>query len=85
MGTFYYIKIPFGLRNAGAMYHRLADKVFKPKIGRNIKIYVDDVVIKSKDDNHFLQDITETFNNLRVANMKLNPKNASLGRKKGGS
>ncbi|GKE00721.1 reverse transcriptase domain-containing protein, partial [Tanacetum coccineum] len=42
-GVFYYRKMPFGLKNAGATYQRLVDKVFHDKIGRNLEAYVDDM------------------------------------------
>ncbi|GJZ98451.1 reverse transcriptase domain-containing protein [Tanacetum coccineum] len=45
-GVFCYKKMPFGLKNAGATYQRLVDKVFSHQIGRNLKAYVDDMVIK---------------------------------------
>nr|KAJ0213601.1 hypothetical protein LSAT_V11C400194170 [Lactuca sativa] len=60
-GTFCYIKMPFGLRNVGTTHQGLADKVFAPQIRRNIEVYVDDMVIKSRNDNCFLQDITKLF------------------------
>lgn len=72
-GTFCYTKMSFGLKNAGMTYQRLAEKVFKPQVSRNIEVYVDDMIIKSRDDDHFLKDIAKTFANLRVVNMKLNP------------
>nr|GEV09835.1 reverse transcriptase domain-containing protein [Tanacetum cinerariifolium] len=73
-GTYCYTKMPFGLKNAGATYQRLVDEAFQPQIGRNLKVYVDDMVIKSKSEREMLADITETFDNLRRINMKLNPK-----------
>ncbi|GJW48199.1 hypothetical protein Tco_0079845, partial [Tanacetum coccineum] len=45
-GVFYYRKMPFGLKNVGATYQRLVDKVFHNQIGRNLEAYVDDMVIK---------------------------------------
>jgi len=45
--NFYYKLMAFGLRNAGATYQRLMDKVFKSLIGINVKVYVDDIVVKS--------------------------------------
>ncbi|GJT79716.1 hypothetical protein Tco_1054058, partial [Tanacetum coccineum] len=45
-GVFCYKKMPFGLKNAGATYQRLVDKVFSHQIGRNLEAYVDDMVIK---------------------------------------
>ncbi|GJW25030.1 reverse transcriptase domain-containing protein [Tanacetum coccineum] len=44
--VYYYRKMPFGLKSAGTTYQRLLDKVFNEKIGRNLKAYVDDMVIK---------------------------------------
>ncbi|KAK9067241.1 hypothetical protein SSX86_014567 [Deinandra increscens subsp. villosa] len=82
-GTFCYTKMPFGLKNAGATYQRLIDKVFKEQIGRNMEAYVDDLVIKSQTEDTLLNDIQETFANLRAANMKLNPAKCSFGMKQG--
>ncbi|KAL0411873.1 UNVERIFIED_CONTAM: hypothetical protein Slati_3777000 [Sesamum latifolium] len=47
-GTFCYVAMPFGLKNAGATYQRLVDKIFCPQIGRNVEVYVDDMLVKSK-------------------------------------
>ena len=73
-GTFCYTKMPFGLCNAGATYQRVMDQVFGEQIGRNVEAYVDDMVIKSKEDEKFLDDVKETMERLRSANIKLNPK-----------
>ncbi|XP_022042331.1 uncharacterized protein LOC110945001 [Helianthus annuus] len=51
VGIFCYTKMPFGLRNAGATYQRLMDKAFETQIGRNLEVYVDDLVIKSREEN----------------------------------
>ncbi|GJX96794.1 reverse transcriptase domain-containing protein [Tanacetum coccineum] len=45
-GVYCYTKMPFGLKNAGATYQRLVDKAFDSQVGRNIEVYVDDLVIK---------------------------------------
>ncbi|GKB73827.1 reverse transcriptase domain-containing protein [Tanacetum coccineum] len=79
-GTFCYEKMPFGLKNAGATYQRrLMDNMFTSQLGRNIEIYVDDMVIKSKNEGNLISDIVETFDTLRKANMKLNPKKCTFG------
>ncbi|GKA90362.1 reverse transcriptase domain-containing protein [Tanacetum coccineum] len=75
--------MPFGLRNAGATYQRLVDKTFHGKIGRNLEIYVDDLVIKSRTEDDVVRDIEETFKTLRKINMKLNPKKCTFGVEKG--
>nr|GEW95853.1 reverse transcriptase domain-containing protein [Tanacetum cinerariifolium] len=78
-GTFCYEKMPFGLKNSRATYQRLMDNVFISQLGRNIEIYVDDMVIKSKNEANLISDVAETFDTLRKANMKLNPKKCTFG------
>ncbi|GJT75004.1 reverse transcriptase domain-containing protein [Tanacetum coccineum] len=78
-GVYCYTKMPFGLKNAGATYQRLADKAFDSQVGRNIEVYVDDLVIKSHTEAEMLRDIDETFRTLRKINMKLNPKKCTFG------
>lgn len=82
-GTYCYTKMPFGLKNAGATYQRIIDSAFQSQIGRNLEAYVDDMVIKSKEEHEMLADIVETFDNLRKINMKLNPKKCSFGMEEG--
>ena len=71
--------MPFGLKNAGATYQRLVDKAFDKQIGRNLEVYVDDLVIKSHSEADILRDMEETFSTLRKINMKLNPKKCTFG------
>ncbi|GJR00977.1 reverse transcriptase domain-containing protein [Tanacetum coccineum] len=71
--------MPFGLRNARATYQHLVDKAFHKQIGRNLEVYVDDLVIKSHTEEEIIRDIEETFKNLRDINMKLNPKKCTFG------
>ncbi|GKB16137.1 reverse transcriptase domain-containing protein [Tanacetum coccineum] len=82
-GVFCYRKMPFGLKNAGATYQRLVDKVFSKQIRRNLEAYVDDMVIKSTSEEGMLSDIQETFERFRSINMKLNPKKCSFGVEEG--
>ncbi|GJY79481.1 reverse transcriptase domain-containing protein [Tanacetum coccineum] len=82
-GVFCYTKMPFGLKNAGATYQRLVDKAFEKQIGRNLEVYVDDLVIKSHTESEILRDIKETFRNLKKINMKLNPKKCTFGAEEG--
>ncbi|GJY17427.1 reverse transcriptase domain-containing protein [Tanacetum coccineum] len=60
-GVYCYTKMPFGLKNAGATYQRLVDRAFDSQIGRNMEVYVDDLVIKSHTEAEMLRDISETF------------------------
>ncbi|GJR74687.1 reverse transcriptase domain-containing protein [Tanacetum coccineum] len=77
-GIFCYTKMPFGLRNAGATYQRLVDKAFHKQVGRNLEVYVDDLVIKSHTEEKIARDIEETFKTLREIYMKLNPKKCTF-------
>ena len=65
--------MPFGLKNAGATYQRLMNKMFAHQLGRNVQVYVDDMLVKSVRENDHLSDLQETFDTLRSYNMKLNP------------
>ncbi|GJQ93091.1 reverse transcriptase domain-containing protein [Tanacetum coccineum] len=82
-GIFCYSKMSFGLKNAGSTYQRLVDKAFQRQIGRNLEVYVDDLVIKSRTEEEIIRDITETFKTLRQINMKLNPKKCTFGMQEG--
>nr|GEW69778.1 reverse transcriptase domain-containing protein [Tanacetum cinerariifolium] len=59
-GVYCYTKMPFGLKNAGATYQRLMDKAFESQMGRNIEVYVDDLVVKSHTEAKMARDIEET-------------------------
>ncbi|CAA0843107.1 Unknown protein, partial [Striga hermonthica] len=82
-GTYCYVVMPFGLKNAGATYQRLMDRMFKSQIGRNIEVYVDDVLVKSKASTSHPNDLRETFQTLRAFGMKLNPSKCAFGVKAG--
>ena len=71
--------MPFGLKNAGATYQRLVNHMFRPWIGRNVEVYVDNMLVKSLDEGKHLDDLQETFNTLRRYNMKLNPSKCAFG------
>ena len=78
-GLFCYKVIPFGLKNAGATYQRLMNKMFTHHLGRNVQVYVDDMLVKSVRENDHLCNLQETFNTLRSYNMKLNPSKCVFG------
>ncbi|XP_075515705.1 uncharacterized protein LOC142550517 [Primulina tabacum] len=82
-GTFFYVVMPLGLKNAGATYQRLMSQVFQKQIGRNIEIYVDDILIKTREMSCFIDDLTETFATLGKYEIKLNPAKCVFGVKSG--
>ena len=71
--------MPFSLKNAGATYQRLVNHMFRPQIGQNMEVYVDDMLVKSLDKERHLDDIQETFDTLRQYNMKLNSSKCAFG------
>jgi hypothetical protein len=64
----------FGLKNGGATYQKCIHIILEPQIGRNVKAYIDDVVVKLKKCGDLLDDLKETFDNLYKYKMMLNPK-----------
>ena len=64
-GLYCYKIMPFGLKNANATYQRLVNKMFNKQIGRNIEVYVDDMLVKSKEELTHLDDLKKTFTTLR--------------------
>ena len=72
-GLYFYKEMPFGLKNAKATYQRLVSKMVSKQIERNMEVYVDDMLVKSKKEFAHLDDFQETFTTLRRYHMKLNP------------
>jgi hypothetical protein len=77
-GTYYFIRMVEGLRNVGTTFVRMTSTVLKSHIGKNLLAYVDDIVVKSKKRQDHIQDLQETFTNLRKGNLKLNPKKCTF-------
>ena len=65
--------MPFGLKNAGATYQRMVDKIFAKQLDKNMEDYVDDMMVKSMNMAHHIDDIQETFTTLWEYNIRLNP------------
>ncbi|XP_057428801.1 uncharacterized protein LOC130722168 [Lotus japonicus] len=74
-----YRTMPFGLKNAGATNQRLMDRVFAGQVGRNMEVYVDDMIVKSVRGLDHHQDLGEALGEIRKHNMRLNPEKCSFG------
>jgi len=72
-GLYCYKMMPFDLKNAGATYQRLVNRMFRSQIGRNVEVYVDDMPVKSIRATKHIEDLRETFQTLKKYKMKLNP------------
>ena len=77
-GLYFYKAMPFGLKNAKATYQRLVNKMFSKQIGRNMEVYVDDMLVKSKEEFAHLDDFQETFTTLRQYQMTDQPIKKSM-------
>ena len=72
-GLYYYMVMPFGLKNAGAIYQRLMNYVLQDHIRKNVEVYMDDIIVKSQgEDQHakYLEQILDTLDRYKI---KLNP------------
>jgi hypothetical protein len=74
-----YKVMTFDLKNAGATYQKAIQKCLKTQIGKNVEAYVDDVVVKTTQEDKLIADLTETFANLREFQWKLNPTKCVFG------
>ena len=78
-GAYCYVCMPFGLKNAGATFQRLMRIALGEQMGRNAEAYVDDIVVKTREKRTLVEDLEETFTNLRKVNIKLNPAKCAFG------
>ncbi|GFS40490.1 hypothetical protein Acr_00g0068850 [Actinidia rufa] len=78
-GVFCYKVMPFGLKNAGATYQRMVTKMFNHVLGKTMDAYIDDMVVKSKEDSDHLRDLDEIFAILRQHKLRLNAAKCAFG------
>jgi hypothetical protein len=78
-GVYCYVCMPFGLKNTGATFQRLMRKALGAQMGRNAEDYIDDIIVKTRESHTFIEDLEETFANLRKVNTKLNPAKCAFG------
>jgi hypothetical protein len=69
----------FGLKSAGATYQRGIQRCLHSQLGCDAEAYVDDVVVKTQEDDGLVSDLAETFDNLRKFKMKLNTEKCTFG------
>ena len=78
-GNYHYKMMSFGLKNIGSTYQRMMMRMFELQLGKNIEIYVNDMVVKSKVVSEHLVDLGGTFNVLRRHKLHLNASKCSFG------
>ena len=74
-----YKVMPFGLKNVGATYQRLMDKVLAPMLGRNVQAYVEDMVVTSLGKSRHVTNLEELFTTIARYKLKLNPNKCIFG------
>jgi len=72
LSCYCYMVMPFGLKNVGATYQRLMDRVLAPMLGRNVQAYVDDMVVTSHSKEQHVVDLEELFTTIAMYRLKLN-------------
>lgn len=78
-GIYCFKVMPFGLKNAGAMYQRLVNKMFADFIGNTMGVYIDDMIVELPREQDHLDHLRQAFGMLRKYGMKLNPTKCSFG------
>ena len=78
-GTYYYKVIPFGLKNAGVTHQRAATTLLYDLIHKEVEVYVDDMIVKSKDCEGHVLALRKFFERIRFYKLWLNPKKCTFG------
>ena len=79
VGNYHYKVMSFGLKNVGSTYQRMMTRIFESQLGKNIEIYIDDMVVKSKVVSEHLGDLGNIFEVLRKYKLRLNASNCLFG------
>ena len=78
-GTYCYKVMPFGLKNVGATYQRAATTLLHDLIHKEVEVYVDDMIVKSKDREGHIPALQKFFERIRFYKLRLNPKKCTFG------
>ncbi|XP_057790905.1 uncharacterized protein LOC131007998 [Salvia miltiorrhiza] len=78
-GVFGWKSMPFGLKNAGATYQRMMEKIFWEQLSKNISVYVDDMLVRSIRAEDHVSDLEEIFTVIRDHRLMLNPAKCTFG------
>ena len=79
IGNYHYKVMPFGLKNAISTYQRMMTRMFESQLGKNIEIYIDDMVVKRKMVSEHMGDLRIIFEILRNYKLRLNASKCSFG------
>ena len=79
IGNYHYKVMPFGLKNVGSTYQRIMTRMFEPQLGKNIEVYIDDMVVKSRVVFEHVKELINIFEILRKHKLHLNASKCSFG------
>ena len=79
IGNYHYKMMPFGLKNVGSTNQRMMMRMFEPQLGKNIEVYINDMVVKSKVASEHVGDLGNIFEILRKYKLRLNTSKCSFG------
>ena len=71
--------MPFGLKNAGKTYQRAMVTLFHDMIHKEIEVYVDDLIAKSRENKSHIENLQKLFKRLRKFQLKFNPVKCTFG------
>ena len=77
--NYHYTVMSFGLKNAGVTYHRMMTRMFREKISHTVEVYIDDMVVKSKEEQGHVGDLTDIFEVLKQHKLHLNADKCAFG------
>ncbi|XP_073137625.1 uncharacterized protein [Henckelia pumila] len=83
IGTFKWLVMSFGLKNASATYQRAMNAIFQDMINHFIEVYIDDIIVKSKKAEDHVEHLKKSFERMRKHDLKLNPMKYAFGVKAG--
>ena len=73
-GMYCYKVMPFGLKNTGATYQRAATTLFHDMMHKEVEVYIDDMMVKSKMREGHFEALDKFLARLKKYNLRLNPK-----------
>ena len=79
IGNYHYRVMHFGLKNAGSTYQRIMTRMFEPQLGKNIEVYIYDMVVKSKVVSEHVGNLGDIFGILKKHKLCRNASKCSFG------
>ena len=77
--NYHYTVMPCGMKNAGATYQQMMTRMIRDKIGRTVEVYIDDMVVKSKQEGWHIEDLQGAFEVLRQHKLRFITEKCTFG------